>query len=192
MKPQGTRREHFGEDVKRRETTRDERLRIITLRDDAQMKWKDIAARVDVDYRTCQKIYRRYLDSRRRIVPGVVASPIVGGGDGDDQGAPVTGPPPPPPPPRECPPSPSNKKRTGRPSFFTPQEKERLREFITRNEQARRMQYEEIIEALGYRCSVDTLRRTLRRMGFPPFSRDVGRPHVVVVPQATTSIDRRS
>ncbi|KAG0633368.1 hypothetical protein HOY80DRAFT_1064103 [Tuber brumale] len=46
-------------DQKRRETTRDERLQVVTLRDKAGMTWKKIAEKVNIDFRTCQKIYQR-------------------------------------------------------------------------------------------------------------------------------------
>ncbi|KAG0131582.1 hypothetical protein HOY82DRAFT_539332 [Tuber indicum] len=44
---------------RRRETTRDQRQQVITLRNMAGMRWKEIAERVNIDYRTCQKIYQR-------------------------------------------------------------------------------------------------------------------------------------
>ena len=59
MKLKGTRRDHFPGDSKCRETTRDERLRIITLRDEAKMKWKDIAALINIKLSTCHDIYTR-------------------------------------------------------------------------------------------------------------------------------------
>ena len=59
MKTKGTRKEHFPDSQKRHETTRDERIQIIALRDLAKMSWKQIGAAVDVDYRTCQQIHSR-------------------------------------------------------------------------------------------------------------------------------------
>ena len=59
MKTKGTREEHFPESQKRHETTRDERIQIIALRDLAKMSWRQIGAVVKVDYRTCQRIHAR-------------------------------------------------------------------------------------------------------------------------------------
>lgn len=59
MHLKGTRKDYHGKAIRRKETTRDERLRIITLRDVSHMKWEDIAREVGVNYSTCQKIYTR-------------------------------------------------------------------------------------------------------------------------------------
>ncbi|RPB03956.1 hypothetical protein L873DRAFT_1840796 [Choiromyces venosus 120613-1] len=59
MKMKGTRSQHFPNNNKCQETTWDERLRIITLRDEARMKWKDIAALVNIKLSTCHDIYAR-------------------------------------------------------------------------------------------------------------------------------------
>lgn len=58
---------------------------------------------------------------------------------------------------KDTPPTPSNRKRDGRPPIFTEEEKERLQKFVTRDRETRRMPYEDIIQALGYTCSVKTL-----------------------------------
>jgi transposase len=60
MKNKGTRAQHHASsNVYRKETTRDERLRIMTLRDDAKMTWKKIQEHTGIDFRTCQSIYAR-------------------------------------------------------------------------------------------------------------------------------------
>jgi len=46
MKTKGTRKAAFGDYYKRRETTRDERIEIISLRRNTGMEWKDIAVHV--------------------------------------------------------------------------------------------------------------------------------------------------
>jgi len=84
------------------------------------MKWRDIAERVEVDYRTCQKIYQRYRDSIKQASK-------------DDQ--------------KDAPPTPSNRKRKGRPKLFSDQEKERLEQFVTRGRETRRIAYENVIQA---------------------------------------------
>lgn len=59
MKTKGTRKEHHGENTNRKETTRDERVRIIALCDSAKMTWKEIERETEIDFRTCQSIYSR-------------------------------------------------------------------------------------------------------------------------------------
>jgi len=59
MKQKG-RRENPPIGVKHRETTRDERMRIITLYDDAKWNWSQIARTLNIDRRTCAKIYKRW------------------------------------------------------------------------------------------------------------------------------------
>jgi len=44
------------EGVRHRETTRDERIRIVTLRDDAGWSWTKIGQHLHIDRRTCQKV----------------------------------------------------------------------------------------------------------------------------------------
>lgn len=60
MKQKKTRVYHFGAGrTHRKETTRDERVKIIALRDAAGMAWKKIAEHVNIDFRTSQGIYSR-------------------------------------------------------------------------------------------------------------------------------------
>ena len=58
MKVKGKRESTFY-NPKNRETTRDERVQIIALRDKAKLTWKEIGLAMTVDFRTCQKIYKR-------------------------------------------------------------------------------------------------------------------------------------
>lgn len=127
MKNKGTRADyHAKESIHRKETTRDERVRIIAWCDSAKMSWKEIQRHTGVDYRTCQSIYAR---------------------------AQATG-------------TPSNRHQSGRPLLFTEEEKERLRLFVTREKKTRRMMWEDIIQQMGYNCSVRTLRDALASMGY--------------------------
>jgi transposase len=126
MKTKGTRQEHFPNSRKRHETTRDERIQIIALRDLAKLSWREIGAAVDVDYRACQKIHAR---------------------------AKING-------------TPSNARRTGRPPIFNNAEKHRLLEFIIRDKRTRRLGWEDLIQEMGYACSVRTLRDVCSSMGF--------------------------
>lgn len=127
MKQKRTRIHHFGEGrTRRKETTRDERVKIIALRDAAGMTWKKIAEHVNIDFRTCQGIYSR---------------------------AKANG-------------TPSNQVRQGRPVIFNATEKERLRVFVTRDKRTRRLMWEEIIEEMGYACSVRTIRDALASIGY--------------------------
>lgn len=126
MKSKGTRENHHGNNIYRKETTRDERVRIIALRDGTGMTWREIGYEIGVDFRTCQKIYARTK---------------------------VTG-------------TPSNRKRSGRPVIFTEDEKARLCVFVTRDKRTRRLMWEQIIEEMGYNCSVRTIRDTMASMGF--------------------------
>ena len=59
MKQKG-RRENPPIGVRHRETTRDERMRIITLYDDAKWNWSKIARTLNIDRRTCANIYKRW------------------------------------------------------------------------------------------------------------------------------------
>ena len=59
MKVKGTRAKHFGSGIKNKETTRDERVEIVALWDKAKMTWKEIGEAMNIDFRTCQKIYAR-------------------------------------------------------------------------------------------------------------------------------------
>lgn len=126
MKVKGTRTDHFGAEAKGKETTRDERLQILTLRDKGGMTWKEIEAAMGIDYRTCQKIYARVQ---------------------------ITG-------------TPSNRKRKGRPMFFTEEEKQRLIAFITRDRFTRRLSWEDIREKMSYDCSANTIRNVVASMGY--------------------------
>lgn len=54
----------------------------------------------------------------------------------------------------------------GRPSFFTEEEKERLRLFVTRDRYTRRLSWEEIRDAMGYDCSAELVRDTMASMGY--------------------------
>jgi hypothetical protein len=58
MKQKGRRRDHFGGRARNRETTRDERVKIIALRESG-MTWKEIGRQLEIDYRTCQGIFRK-------------------------------------------------------------------------------------------------------------------------------------
>lgn len=126
MKIQGTRQRYHGEHVKRKETTRDERLRVVILREDAGMKWKEIEERTGIDYRTCEAIYRR--------------TKLLG--------------------------TPSNRKRKGRTPLFSDIEKERLRAFVTRDRNTRRMSWLEIKNEMGYVCSPRLVQETMASMGY--------------------------
>lgn len=59
MKSKGTWEEHHGNNIHRKEIIRDERVRIIALRDSTGMTWKEISYEIVIDFRTCQKIYAR-------------------------------------------------------------------------------------------------------------------------------------
>lgn len=59
MKLRGTRQDHH-EDVHNRETTRDERLRIITLRDDAGWSFREIGKQLNLSHATCHRIYKHF------------------------------------------------------------------------------------------------------------------------------------
>jgi len=126
MKVKGARRDYFPGDGKRRETTRDERLRIITLRDEAKMKWKDIAALLNIKLSTCHDIYARSKVDH----------------------------------------TPTNKHRSGRPPIFDEAEKDRICLFITQDKRTRRLEWEDLLEELGYACSVRTLRNICASMGY--------------------------
>ncbi|KAG0131607.1 hypothetical protein HOY82DRAFT_607875 [Tuber indicum] len=41
------------------ETTRDERIKVISLQDNAGCSWSQIGQELNIDRRTCQKIYKR-------------------------------------------------------------------------------------------------------------------------------------
>ncbi|PUU83401.1 hypothetical protein B9Z19DRAFT_1119379 [Tuber borchii] len=41
-----------------KETTRDERVQIIALQDKASLTWKEIGRKLNIDFHTCQKIYK--------------------------------------------------------------------------------------------------------------------------------------
>jgi transposase len=125
MRQKGRRSDHFGDQARGRETTRDERLRIITLRDSG-MTWKEVGRAVEIDYRTCQGIYRR---------------------------ARANG-------------TPTNRRRQGRPPIFNEAEKERLREFVTRDKTTRRLSWEAIIQEMGYACSPRTIKNVMASMGY--------------------------
>ncbi|KAG0123779.1 hypothetical protein HOY82DRAFT_618728 [Tuber indicum] len=128
MKNKGRRADYVpaGGSVKNRETTRDERLQIVALREKARMTWKEIGERMGLDFKTCQKIFSRTMA----------------------QG------------------SPSNRRRSGQPVIFNEEEKERLRAFIIQDKRTRRMQWEEIIQELGYNCSARTVREVMASMGY--------------------------
>ena len=64
------------------------------------------------------------------------------------------------------PPSPSNRKRSGHPIICTAAEKERLREFVTRDKTTRRMAWEDIREAMGYNCSAKSVKRAMQSLGY--------------------------
>jgi len=49
-------RERNPEGVRHREMTRDEGIRIVTLRDDAGWSWTKIEQHLHIDRRTCQKV----------------------------------------------------------------------------------------------------------------------------------------
>ena len=49
-------RERNPQGVRHRETTRNERTRIVTLRDDAGWGWTKIGQHLQIDRRTCQKV----------------------------------------------------------------------------------------------------------------------------------------
>lgn len=59
MQQKETRAELHGENTKGRETTRDERVQIIALRDKGGMKWKDIGIKMNLNLQTCQRICQR-------------------------------------------------------------------------------------------------------------------------------------
>lgn len=60
MKQKGV-REWNPEGVRHRETTRNERIWIIALRDDASWGWTKIGQHVDIDRRTCQNVSINYV-----------------------------------------------------------------------------------------------------------------------------------
>lgn len=62
--------------------------------------------------------------------------------------------------------TPSNRNRQGRPVIFNEEEKERLRMFVTRDKRTRRLMWEDIIQEMGYACSVRTLRDAMASMGY--------------------------
>jgi transposase len=124
MKQKG-RRSDYNQNTRYKETTRDERVKIIALRD-AGHSWKEIGRQVGIDFRTCQGICRRAAQNG----------------------------------------TPTNQRRQGRPPIFTPEEKERLREFVTRDKRTRRLPFECIIQEMGYACNVRTIRTVLASMGY--------------------------
>ena len=60
MKLKGHREDHFPS-PKNRETTRDERLQIITLRKHTDKSWREIEAITKIKRSTCRQIWKRYL-----------------------------------------------------------------------------------------------------------------------------------
>lgn len=62
--------------------------------------------------------------------------------------------------------SPSNRKRTGQPPTFSDEEKEQLRQFVTRYRYTRCLSWEEIRDAMGYNCSLDLVRKVIASMGY--------------------------
>jgi len=57
--PKGV-REVAPEGVSHRETTRDERMRIIALKENAEWNWSQIGRELNINRRTCERIYRRW------------------------------------------------------------------------------------------------------------------------------------
>ena len=60
MKEKGI-REQYPEGVRYRETTRDERIKVIAFRE-AGWGWTKIGNHLNIDRRTCQKVNRYYAD----------------------------------------------------------------------------------------------------------------------------------
>ncbi|KAG0129160.1 hypothetical protein HOY82DRAFT_540966 [Tuber indicum] len=58
MKQKGTRKQNL-EGARHRKITRDERLKVITLRDNAGWTWTQIGQHLNIYPRTCQRIYKR-------------------------------------------------------------------------------------------------------------------------------------
>lgn len=56
MKLKGTRENLPTRGGKHQETTRDERVRVVTLRDDAGLGWTAIGKKLNIDRRTVQKV----------------------------------------------------------------------------------------------------------------------------------------
>lgn len=63
MKQKGV-REQQPEGVRHRETTRDERIKVITLRE-AEWSWTKIGNYLNIDRRTCQKVKRDAYSSQK-------------------------------------------------------------------------------------------------------------------------------
>ena len=55
---------------------------------------------------------------------------------------------------------------SGRPVIFNAEEKERLRVFITQDKRTRRLQWEEVVQELGYNCSARTVREVMASTGY--------------------------
>jgi len=60
MKQKGI-REQNPDSVRHRETTGDERIKVVTLRDEAGWNWTRIGAHLNIDRRKCQKIGLRLI-----------------------------------------------------------------------------------------------------------------------------------
>ena len=58
MKQKGVRDPAVG--VRHRETTQDERMRVISLRENARWSWRQIERELRIDPRTASRIYHRY------------------------------------------------------------------------------------------------------------------------------------
>lgn len=93
---------------------------------DSGMTWKAVGKAEEIDYRTCQGIYRR---SRANGIP-------------------------------------TNRRRQGRLLILNQGEKARLREFVTRDKNTRRLSWESIVQEMRYLFSPRTIKGVIASMGY--------------------------
>lgn len=112
----------------RKETTRDDRIRLAVLHEIAGFSFQKIVdeLKLDINKSTCRRIYNRMKE------------------DGTT----------------------SNRKRTGRPTFFDKDKRNELDQFITQDKRTRRLPWEMVRNEMAMKCSVRTLRQKAHRLGF--------------------------
>jgi len=148
MKQKG-RREQNPEGVQHRKTTRDERIKVITLRE-AGWNWTRIGNHLQIDRPTCQKV------AILTKVPGSVLIKQVANREAGIkiyQRTQAAG-------------TPSNGSRSGRPPIFDEEEKHRLEAFVTRDSYTRRLSWEAICIEMNYACSARTIKWVMHSMGY--------------------------
>jgi len=143
MKQTG-KREQNPQGVQHRETTRDERMQVITLRDHASWSWARIGQELNIDRRICQKV--SVVSNPNQCWKSSSIIKIY-------QRSQESG-------------TPSNSRWSGRRPIFIQEEKARLEVFITRDSRTRRLSWDEVCLEMGYACCPRTVKAVMEGLGY--------------------------